>query len=144
MYHHGGTVHLRGLRSHLVPLGVGVLAVLTTMAAYGFVNDVRPGGPLNPGPVIRVSLIGWSNSGQVLSSGPGARLAPSSHTTLTLVMTNAAFGTIQFSNATTNATGFSVVSAILPAVPPGASGNMTVIVSTPSTAYSGPLWIDLQ
>ncbi len=144
MYDSGGTKHLRGLWSHLLPLAIGVLAVLVAVAALGFLNDMRPGGPLNPGPVVRVSLIGWTSSGQVLSSGPGARLAPASHTTFTLVLTNAAGGTIEFGSATTNATGFYVVSTDLPAVPSGASENLTVTLSTPSTAYSGPLWINLE
>ncbi len=144
MFGFGRHRRLPELRGRLLTIELAALVALSGAATVSFLYDERPGGALNPTPLLHVSEIGWTTSGQVLSSGPGARFVAGSHPTLTLVMTNAGGSTIAFTSATTNATGFSVISSDLPPVPGGSSENLTVTLSTPTSAYAGPLWVDLE
>ncbi len=62
--------------------------------------------------------------------------------TLTLTDSNLALSSIAYVSAAVS-TGFSVVSSNLPAIPFGATENLTVQVTAPDSAFTGPLVVTL-
>lgn len=124
---------LIGLLAAIVALDVGLL----------YLDD--PGGPLNL-TVDRITAVTWAADGSRLSSGPGLAAEPGTQIRLILQDTNCFLecSLINFTTVIPSPASFTVVSASLPAIPPGDVGNLTVTVHTPPAAYSGPLTLTLS
>lgn len=119
-------------------LEIIVLAVLLVLVGVLVAYAVRPAPAW-----VHVTSVTWTSFGETLSSGPGWNTTAGSQDTLVLHLTNGFFGTITFTSATVNESGFRVIGTSLPAIAAGTTGNLTVTVAVPSTSYTGPLIIDL-
>jgi hypothetical protein len=102
-------------------------------------------GILPANDLVRITSVTWSTNGTTLSSAPGILAHRDSQVLLVLTDSNCFFGctAINFTSIDLIPSTFQVANASLPPILPGATGNLTVTVITPSGAYSGPLTIDL-
>lgn len=103
-------------------------------------------GELLAGKLDHVTSVTWVSNGATLSSALGFTARPDSRMVLILEDTNCLLGcvTIKFTAVSLIPTAFILVNSNLPVIAPGTAGNLTVVVSTPSHPYSGPLTVDLS
>ena len=138
---HGLPFRLAHPRAERAIVGIVAFgAVAAGLLAYG----EQPGGALNP-TMIHVSSVTWSVGTTVLNPGPGFTARPGTPFTLVLRDTNCLLGCslINLTTASVSPASFSVDRVLLPLIPPGETGNLTVTVQTPSGSYSGPLYVEL-
>ncbi len=131
-------MHFVGVSKTAFHIEIIVLAGLLILVGVLAVNALRP-APV----IVNVTSVTWSSFGETLSSGPGWRTTVGSQDTLVLQLTNGFFGTVTFTSASLNESGFRLISSNLPSIPAGTTGNLTVTVAVPSTSYTGPLEIIL-
>jgi len=129
-------LHFRAPRMEVL-LGVFGAVVALDVA---LVSLYPPVGPLD-----HLSSITWSAQGTTLSSAPGFTARPNPEILLTLQDTNCFLGCtdISFTAVTVSPTSFAVLNANLPVIPPGYTGNLTVLLRTPPGAYTGPVALEL-
>jgi hypothetical protein len=138
-----GHIHPLNLSVRRIEVLVAVLAAIVALD-IALVYAEQPGGPWNP-TLDRISSVAWTGDGTVLSSGAGFAAHPASHVRLWLQLTNCLMGcaTVDFTSVVASPSSFTVVNVSLPTIAPGATGNLTAIVETPSGSYTGPLTLSL-
>jgi hypothetical protein len=116
---------------------VGILALFVAIDGVLVLATLRP-----PPVAVHVTAITWVSGGVLLSHGPGFSTRGGTQFTLTLIDTNDAWSIISYSSAAVSS-GFTVVSENLPIVAPGTTENLTVQVTAPNSAFTGPLVVTL-
>jgi len=125
-----------------VVAGLVALAVLLALDASLYAQDHR--APANE---IRLSAIQWFSWGTLLTTGPGFNQTVGAPVVVVLDVTDCELfcGPFTATHAWTSTTGFSVLSSNLPVtVAPGATANVTVTLSGPSSDFAGLLAIELS
>jgi hypothetical protein len=125
-----------------------VVVVVVVLAAY---YEYRPGGPQNPY-VVKVGQVIWTQNGAALSTTPGFSVHAGKHAMVGVSEPCASFfgypETCSSGSVYILTPGFGIASTNAPfswsSGSSGASGTITVYLTTPSSSYTGNLEIDLH
>jgi zinc-ribbon domain len=132
-------------------VAIGVVIVVAVVALSGYAYEVEPGNALNPYKV-RVSQVIWTQNGYSLGSTAGfsVKAGSSPSVSFTLNCPSGFFGpqTCSSGSVYVLTAGFGVASTNAPFTwssgDSGATAAVTVKLTTPTSAYSGDLEIDLH
>jgi hypothetical protein len=131
-------------------VAIGVLIVVAVIALSVYIYEVEPGNALNPYKV-RVSQVIWTTNGNPLGSTAGFSVKAGSTPTVAITLSCSPFfgpQTCSSGSVYILTDGFGVDNTNAPFTwssgNGGATATVTVKLTTPNSAYSGALGIDLH